>query len=171
MAQELGFVGEVGDVFFAGEVVFALVEEAFVAGLLGGLSELLLGLAFNAALVSFLGGHFTLSAGEGAVLDREDFCEFASEGFALVAGADLDQGFHDVFDGRGVLELGVDGEEGGELRDIARVEVVEVVVVEEGLEFVHGFCGGFGGDEFFRGGVFFGGQCVGTLRRRVAEFR
>ena len=152
MAQELGFVFEVGDLFFAGEVVFALVEEAFFAGLLGGLSFLLLGFAFDAALVSFLGGYLALSAGEGAVLDGEDFGEFAGEGFALVTGAYLDECFHDVFDCRGVLEFCVDGEEIGELGDLVGVEEVGVEVVEEVLESVHGFGGGFTCDEIPGGG-------------------
>ena len=143
MAQEFGFVFEVGDLFLACEVVFALVEEAFIAGLFGGLSLLALGFAFDAALVSFFGGLFALGASEGAVLDGEDFGQFAGEGFALVAGADLVERFGDAFYGGGVLELGVDDHEGGELGDIGWVEVVEVVVVEDMLEFVHGFGGGF----------------------------
>ena len=93
-----------------------------------------------------------MGASEGAVLDGEDFGQFAGEGFALVAGADLVERFGDAFDCGGVLELGVDDHEGGELRDVDWVEVVEVVVVEDVLEFVHGFGGGFGGDVGFRRG-------------------
>lgn len=134
----------VGDFFIAGEVVFALVEEFFIARLFGSLSEFAFCFAFDAAVVSFFGGLLSLGASEGAVLDGQDFGQFAGEGFALVAGADLVERFGDAFDRRGVLELCVDGEELTEVSDFIGVFVVDGEGVEEGLEFVH-FSGGGGG--------------------------